>query len=67
MQPGMVPAAAGVRAQAAGGRGGTNIQNNKVNVYAPGGDPATVQRGVERGLNSGRMTRAAASGTVPKG
>ena len=67
MQPGMVPAAAGVRAQAAGGRGGTVIQNNKINVDARGGDPAKVQQGVERGLsNNGRTVRAAASGTVQK-
>ena len=63
---GMVPAAAGVRAQQAGGRGATINQQNRVNVYAPGGDPATVQRGVERGLNPGRTARAAASGTVQK-
>lgn len=66
MQPGMVPAAAGVRAQQAGGRGPTINQQNRVNVYAPGGDPAVVQRGVERGLNPGRTARAAASGTVQK-
>ena len=63
---GMVPAFAGVRAQQAGGRGPTINQQNRVNVYAPGGDPATVQRGVERGLNPGRTARAAASGTVQK-
>lgn len=65
---GMIPAAAGVRAQQAGGnRSSTFNQSNRINVYAPGGDPAKVQRGVERGLNqNGRTVRAAASGTVQK-
>ena len=67
MQPGMVPAAAGVRAQQAGGRGNVTInQSNKINVDARGGDPAQVQQGVQRGLNPGRTARAAASGTVQK-
>ena len=71
MAPGMVPAGAGVRAparmQAAGGRGNVTVnQQNRINVDARGGDPAKVQRGVERGINPGRVTRAAASGTVPK-
>jgi len=67
MQPGMVPAAAGVRAQNAGNRSSTFNQQNKINVYAPGGDPAKVQQGVQRGLNqNGRTVRAAASGTVQK-
>ena len=65
---GMVPAAAGVRAQHAGGNRTSNFnQNNRINVYAPGGDPKKVQQGVERGINPGRTARAAASGTVPKG
>ena len=65
---GMIPAAAGVRAQQAGGNRTSNFnQSNRINVYAPGGDPAKVQRGVERGLNqNGRTVRAAASGTVQK-
>jgi hypothetical protein len=63
----MVPAAAGVRAQQAGNRSSTFNQQNKINVYAPGGDPAQVQQGVQRGLNqNGRTVRAAASGTVQK-
>jgi hypothetical protein len=68
-QPGMVPAAAGVRAQQAGGRGGNTTinQNNRINVDARGGDPAKVQRGVERGIDPGRVTRASQSGTIPKG
>ena len=68
-QPGMVPAFAGVRAQQAGGRGGNTTinQNNRINVDARGGDPAKVQRGVERGIDPGRVTRASQSGTVPKG
>ena len=65
---GMIPAAAGVRAQQAGGNRTSNFnQSNRINVYAPGGDPNKVQRGVERGLNqNGRTVRAAASGTVQK-
>lgn len=67
--PSMVPAFAGVRAQQAGGRGGNTTinQNNRINVDARGGDPAKVQRGVERGIDPSRVTRASQSGTVPKG
>lgn len=66
-QAGMIPAAAGVRAQQAGGRGNVTVnQSNRINVDARGGDPAKVQRGVERGINPGRTARAAASGTNQK-
>ena len=66
-QPGMIPAAAGVRAQNAGRGGNVTVnQQNRINVDARGGDPAKVQRGVERGINPGRTARAAASGTVQK-
>jgi len=67
-QGGMVPAFAGVRAQQGGGRGNVTVnQQNRINVDARGGDPAKVQRGVERGIDPGRVTRASQSGTVPKG
>ena len=64
---GMIPAAAGVRAQNAGRGGNVTVnQSNRINVDARGGDPAKVQQGVERGINPGRTARAAASGTVQK-
>ena len=67
LQAGMVPAAAGVRAQNAGRGGVTVNQSNRINVDARGGDPARVQQGVQRGLDPSRTARAAASGTVQKG
>ena len=65
---GMIPAAAGVRAQNAGGARTSNFnQNNKITIHAPGGDPRAVQQGVQRGISQSNKVNPAQSGTVPKG
>ena len=68
MLVGMVPAAAGVRAQNAGGARTSNFnQNNRITIHAPGGDPRAVQQGVQRGISQSNKVNPAQSGTVPKG
>jgi phage-related protein len=63
---GMIPAAAGVRAQAGGNRSSTFNQQNRITIHAPGGDPRAVQQGVQRGLSQSNKTMPAQSGTVVK-
>ena len=63
---GMVPAAAGVRAQNAGTRNFSQTNNNRITIHAPGGDPRAVQQGVQRGLSQSNKTMPAQSGTVVK-
>ena len=64
---GMVPAAAGVRAQQAGGnRSFSQTNNNRITIHAPGGDPRAVQQGVQRGLSQSNKVNPAQSGTVVK-
>jgi len=63
---GMVPAAAGVRAQNAGTRNFSQTNNNRITIHAPGGDPRAVQQGVQRGISQSNKTMPAQSGTVVK-